>query len=280
MICVSLIQNQMNPAMFQTGFYPMPKQNQRAFFPPAMTQMRQWGQPSMKRPYNVPVQQRRGRGNKPCASISGMGARTTNPSTRHTGIQKSYKLAQNQDVQKQQAAAAAAAAKLKFNANARNQPEAIVAGSHGVVVCGDRAQGMQVYDDIITNSVHDRICENVYSYSSHIQFIKFVRNDSLTIHIYSYLHTYVKFQHVCICTCGTYKCSSNLHSTDVNLNNLLIHHRCKYVLNLKCHVFTIYKFFCTRFYEPLNEKIRCLNYACFTTLHCYSSYPYIYIDHY
>ena len=115
----------------------MSKQNQRAFFPPEMTQMRQWGQPSINRPYNVPVQQRRGRGNVPCASVSGrMGARTT------IGIQQRNRLAQNQAVQRQQAAAAAAAAaaKLKFNANARNQPGGIVAGSQG----GDRAQGIQV----------------------------------------------------------------------------------------------------------------------------------------
>ena len=95
----------------QTGFYPMPyKQNQRAF----------------------PVQQRRGRGNVPCASISSrMGARTNNPPTRHTiDIQQ---LAQNQGVQQ-------TAAKLKFKANTRNQPGGIVAGSQG----GDRAQGIQV----------------------------------------------------------------------------------------------------------------------------------------
>jgi len=130
----------MNPAMFQTGFYPMPQQNQRAFFPPAMTQMRQWGQPSLNRPYNVPVQQQRGRGNVPRASISGtMGARTANPSTtqRTVGVQQRNQLAaQNQAVQQQQAA------KLKFNANARNQPDAIAAGGQGVVG-GDRA-GMQV----------------------------------------------------------------------------------------------------------------------------------------
>lgn len=134
----------MNPAMFQTGFYPMPQQNQRAFFPPAMTQMaaRQWGQPSINRPYNVPVQQQRGRGNVPRGSISGgMGARSTNPSTsqRTVGVQQRNQLAQNQAVQQQQAAAA----KLKFNANARNQPEAMAAGGQGVVG-GDRSQGMQV----------------------------------------------------------------------------------------------------------------------------------------
>ena len=124
----------MNPKMFKTGFYPMPKLNQRAFFPPEMTQMRRWGQPSINRPYNVPVQQRRGRGNVPCASVSGrMGARTT------IGIQQRNRLAQNQAVQRQQAAAATAA-KLKFNANARNQPEGIVAGSQAVY----RAQGIQV----------------------------------------------------------------------------------------------------------------------------------------
>ena len=124
--------------MFQTGFYPMPQQNQRAFFPPTMTQMaRQWGQPSIKRPYNVgPVQQQRGRGNVP----RGMGARSSNPSTiqRTVGVQQRNQLAQNQAVQQQQAAAA----KLKFNANARNQPEPIAAGSQGVVG-GDRSQGMQ-----------------------------------------------------------------------------------------------------------------------------------------
>ena len=129
----------MNPAMFQTGFYPMPHQNQRAFFPPAMTQMRQWGQPSINRPYNVPVQQR-GRGNVPRSSISGgMGARTNNPSTQRT-VQQRNQMAQNQAVQLQQATAAA---KLKVNANARNQPEAIAASSQDVVG-GDRAQGMQV----------------------------------------------------------------------------------------------------------------------------------------
>ena len=128
--------------MFQTGFYPMPQQNQRAFFPPAMTQMRQWGQPSINRPYNVPVQQR-GRGNVPRSSISGgMGARTNNPSTQRTvGVQQRNQMAQNQAVQQQQAAAAA---KLKVNANARNQPEAIAASSQDVVG-GDRAQGMQVW---------------------------------------------------------------------------------------------------------------------------------------
>lgn len=135
--------NQMNPAMFQTGFYPMPQQNQRAFFPPTMTQMaRQWGQPSINRPYNVgPVQQQRGRGNVPRGNISGgMGARSSNPSTnqRTVGVQQRNQLAQNQAVQQQQAAAA----KLKFNANARNQPEPIAAGSQGVVG-GDRSQGMQ-----------------------------------------------------------------------------------------------------------------------------------------
>ena len=128
--------------MFQTRFYPMPQQNQRAFFPPAMTQMRQWGQPSINRPYNVPVQQR-GRGNVPRSSISGgMGARTNNPSTQHTvGVQQRNQMAQNQAVQQQQAAAAA---KLKVNANARNQPEAIAASSQDVVG-RDRAQGMQVW---------------------------------------------------------------------------------------------------------------------------------------
>lgn len=129
----------MNPAMFQTGFYPMPQQNQRAFFPPAMTQMRQWGQPSLNRPYNMPVQQQRGRGNAPRTSISGgMGARTTNPSTtqRTVGVQQRNQLAQSQAVQQQQAA------KLKFNANARNQPDGIAAGQG--VVGGDRTQGMQV----------------------------------------------------------------------------------------------------------------------------------------
>ena len=131
----------MNFAMFQTRFYPMPRQNQRAFFPPAMTQMRQWGQPSINRPYNVPVQQR-GRGNVPRSSISGgMGARTNNPSTQRTvGVQQRNQMVQNQAVQQQQAAAAA---KLKVNANARNQPEAIAASSQDVVG-GDRAQGMQV----------------------------------------------------------------------------------------------------------------------------------------
>ena len=130
----------MNPAMFQTGYFPMPQQNQRAFFPPAMTQMRQWGQPSINRPYNVPVQQQRGRGNVPRGSISGgMGARTSNPSTQRTvAVQQRNQMAQNQAAQQQ-----AAAAKLKFNANARNQPDAIAAGSQGVVG-GDRAQGMQV----------------------------------------------------------------------------------------------------------------------------------------
>lgn len=134
----------MNPAMFQTGYFPMPQQNQRAFFPPAMTQMRhQWGQPSINRPYNVPVQQQRGRGNVPRGSISSsMGTRSSNPSTtqRTVGVQQRNQLAQSQAVQQQQAAAAA---KLKFNANARNQPEAIAAGSQGVVG-GDRGQGMQV----------------------------------------------------------------------------------------------------------------------------------------
>ena len=143
----------MNPAMFQTGFYPMPQQNQRAFFPPAMTQMRQWGQPSINRPYNVPVQQQRGRGNVPRGSISGgMGARTNNPSTQRTvGVQQ-RNMAQNQAVQQQQAAAAAA--KLKFNANARNQPEPIAASSQGVVG-GDRAQGMQVwYTTLFDDGAH------------------------------------------------------------------------------------------------------------------------------
>lgn len=131
----------MNPAMFQTGFYPMPQQNQRAFFPPAMTQMaRQW-QPSINRPYNVPVQQQRGRGNVPRSSISGgMGTRSTNPSTNQRTVGVQQRVAQNQAVQQQQAAAAA---KLKFNANARNQPEAMPAGGQGVVGA-DRAQGMQV----------------------------------------------------------------------------------------------------------------------------------------
>ena len=133
----------MNPAMFQTGFYPMPQQNQRAFFPPTMTQMaRQWRRPSINRPYNVgPVQQQRGRGNVPRGNISGgKGARSSNPSTnqRTVGVQQRNQLAQNQAVQQRQAAAA----KLKFNANARNQPEPIAAGSQGVVG-GDRSQGMQ-----------------------------------------------------------------------------------------------------------------------------------------
>ena len=99
----------------------------------------------MNRPYNVPVQQQRGRGNVPRgSSISGMGARSSNPSTQRTvGVQQRNQLAQNQAAQQQQAAAAAAA-KLKFNANARNQPEAIATGSQGGVVGGDRAQGMQV----------------------------------------------------------------------------------------------------------------------------------------
>lgn len=134
----------MNTAMFQPGFYPMPQQNQRAFFPPAMTQMRQWGQPSINRPYNVPVQQQRGRGNVPRANMGGsMGTRNTNPSTtqRPVGVQQRNQLAQNQAVQQQQAAAAAA--KLKFNANARNQPDPIATGGQGVVG-GDRSQGMQV----------------------------------------------------------------------------------------------------------------------------------------
>ena len=137
------LQNQMNPAMFQTGFYPMPQQNQRAFFPPAMTQMaRQWGQPSINRPYNVPVQQQRGRGNVPRSSISGggMGARSNNPSANQRTVGVQQRVAQSQAVQQQQAAAAA---KLKFNANARNQPEAMAASGQGVVG-GDRAQGMQV----------------------------------------------------------------------------------------------------------------------------------------
>ena len=128
----------MNPAMFQPGYFPI-QQNQRAFFPPAMTQMRQW-QPSMNRTYNVPVQQQRGRGNVPRTSISGgMAARANNPSTQRTvGVQQRNQMAQNQAVQQQQAAA-----KLKFNANARNQPEAIATGNQGVVG-GDRAQGMPV----------------------------------------------------------------------------------------------------------------------------------------
>ena len=69
-----------------------------------------------------------------------MGTRSNNPSTNQRTVGVQQRVAQNQAVQQQQAAAAA---KLKFNANARNQPEAMAASGQGVVG-GDRAQGMQV----------------------------------------------------------------------------------------------------------------------------------------
>ena len=133
----------MNPAMFQTGYFPMPQQNQRAFFPPTMTQMRPW-QPSINRPYNVQMQQQRGRGNVPRSSISGgnMGGRSSNPSSnqRPVGAQQQRNITQSQAAVQQQQQQA----KLKFNANARNQPDALPAGGQAVVG-GDRGQGIQVY---------------------------------------------------------------------------------------------------------------------------------------
>ena len=82
----------------------------------------------------------------PRASISGgMAARKSNPTPatqRTVGVPK-RNLAKNQAIQQQQAAAATAA-KFKFNANARNQPEGMVAGGKGIVGA-DRAQVMQVW---------------------------------------------------------------------------------------------------------------------------------------
>jgi len=134
----------MNAAMFQPGYFPMPQQNQRAFFPPTMAQMRPWQQPSINRPYNVQMQQQRGRGNVPRGNMSGgnMGGRSNNPSgnQRPVGAAQQRNMSQSQaTVQQQQQQQA----KLKFNANARNQPDALPTG--GQAVGGDRQGIQQVY---------------------------------------------------------------------------------------------------------------------------------------
>ena len=133
--------NQMNPAMVQTKYFPMQKQNQRAFSPPTMTQMRPW-QPSINRPYNVQMQQQRERRNVPRSSISSsnISRRSSNPSGNQqpVGAQQQRNITQSQAAVKQQQQA-----KLKFNVNARNQPETLPAGRK-VVVGENKGKQLQI----------------------------------------------------------------------------------------------------------------------------------------
>ena len=71
-----------------------------------------------------------------------MGGRSSNPSSnqRPVGAQQQRNITQSQAAVQQQQQQA----KLKFNANARNQPDALPAGGQAVVG-GDRGQGIQVY---------------------------------------------------------------------------------------------------------------------------------------
>ena len=76
-----------------------------------------------------------------------MGGRSSNPSgnQRPVGAQQQRNITQSQAAVQQQQQA-----KLKFNANARNQPDALPAGGQAVVG-GDRGQGIQVFS-------HNLIC--------------------------------------------------------------------------------------------------------------------------
>jgi len=123
----------------RTGCFPLPQQNQRTFISSTMPRMRPW-QPSIKRPYNVQMQQQRGRGNVPRSSISGgnMGGWLFNPNgnRRPVGAQQQRNITQSQAAVQQQRRQA----KLKFNANARNQPDA----GGQTVLEGGRGQGLQI----------------------------------------------------------------------------------------------------------------------------------------